>query len=235
MQNKPNLLKARINVTSFTTKDYENARPPGREKNKPNQTQSCRGVAFLPPRSLGEGGGEAGSNLFPSTVFGQLIGSNLITDNSITSQITKSELNPCQIMLKYQRIAISIGVMPHRGIENPSFSIAFHLFLSACRTVSCEISGTISSSTNLSASSRKFHLFLPSGGFEQRKAIKCASTSPSTIRLREGRSCFLRSRAACNPCSTNLSRIPWIVLVWMPKVSEIRLSVQAEPFLDSSA
>ncbi len=24
------------------------------------QTQSCRGVAFLPPRSLGEGGGEAG-------------------------------------------------------------------------------------------------------------------------------------------------------------------------------
>jgi len=39
MQNKPNLLNAQINVSSFTTKDYENVHLLGRRKNKPNQTQ----------------------------------------------------------------------------------------------------------------------------------------------------------------------------------------------------
>ena len=39
MQNKPNLLNAQINVSSFITKDYENGHLLGRRKNKPNQTQ----------------------------------------------------------------------------------------------------------------------------------------------------------------------------------------------------
>jgi hypothetical protein len=39
MQNKPNLLKAQINVSSFITKDYENVHLLGRRKTKPNQTQ----------------------------------------------------------------------------------------------------------------------------------------------------------------------------------------------------
>jgi len=39
MQNKPNLLNAQMNVSSFITKDYENVHLRGRRKNKPNQTQ----------------------------------------------------------------------------------------------------------------------------------------------------------------------------------------------------
>jgi len=43
MQNKPNLLTARINVTSFITKDYENVHLLGHRKNKaktkPKQSQ----------------------------------------------------------------------------------------------------------------------------------------------------------------------------------------------------
>jgi hypothetical protein len=40
MQNKPNLLNARMNVTSVLTKDYENKPLFGHGQNKPNQTQS---------------------------------------------------------------------------------------------------------------------------------------------------------------------------------------------------
>ncbi len=36
MQNKPNLLNAQMNVSSFITKDYENIHPLGRHKNKAN-------------------------------------------------------------------------------------------------------------------------------------------------------------------------------------------------------
>jgi len=36
MQNKPNLLSARMNVTSFITKDYENISPTKKCQNKPN-------------------------------------------------------------------------------------------------------------------------------------------------------------------------------------------------------
>ena len=39
MQNKPNFLNARMNVTSVLTKDYENKPLCGRGQNKPNQTQ----------------------------------------------------------------------------------------------------------------------------------------------------------------------------------------------------
>jgi hypothetical protein len=39
MQNKANLLDIQMNVTSVKTKDYENERLCGREKNKPKQTQ----------------------------------------------------------------------------------------------------------------------------------------------------------------------------------------------------
>jgi hypothetical protein len=40
MQNKPNLMNAKIYVTSFLTKAYENQRLYGQDQNKPNQTQS---------------------------------------------------------------------------------------------------------------------------------------------------------------------------------------------------
>jgi len=36
MQNKPNLQNVEMNVTTFITKEYENFRPYGRCKNKPN-------------------------------------------------------------------------------------------------------------------------------------------------------------------------------------------------------
>ena len=39
MQNKPNLLDADMNVSSFITNYYENLWPCGRSQNKPNQTQ----------------------------------------------------------------------------------------------------------------------------------------------------------------------------------------------------
>ncbi len=52
MRNKPNLLNTQISVTSIFTKDYENAYLREHHENKPNQSQSCRGVAS----------GEAGTN-----------------------------------------------------------------------------------------------------------------------------------------------------------------------------
>jgi len=39
MQNKPNLQKAEINLTSYEHKDYEKMRVREPRKNKPNQTQ----------------------------------------------------------------------------------------------------------------------------------------------------------------------------------------------------
>ncbi len=53
MQNKPNLLNTQMNVSSVLIEDYENERLCKREKNKPNQTQSCPPPAdlsaFYPP------------------------------------------------------------------------------------------------------------------------------------------------------------------------------------------
>jgi len=40
MQNKPNLLNAQMNVSSFITMDYENVHLLERRKNKAKQTQS---------------------------------------------------------------------------------------------------------------------------------------------------------------------------------------------------
>jgi len=57
-QNEPNFRKAKMNVTSFLTKDYENKTLGGRGKNKPNTNPTCRGVAS----------GEAGSNPILSTI-----------------------------------------------------------------------------------------------------------------------------------------------------------------------
>jgi len=39
MQNKPNFRNVQMNVTSISTKAYENNRPFGQQKNKPKQTQ----------------------------------------------------------------------------------------------------------------------------------------------------------------------------------------------------
>jgi len=39
MQNKPNFRKAKMNITSAITKDYENISPIRKCQNKPNQTQ----------------------------------------------------------------------------------------------------------------------------------------------------------------------------------------------------
>ncbi|MEE9303941.1 MAG: hypothetical protein V3U84_09150, partial [Thiotrichaceae bacterium] len=39
MQNKPNFLSAKMNITSAITKDYENISPTKKCENKPNQTQ----------------------------------------------------------------------------------------------------------------------------------------------------------------------------------------------------
>jgi len=52
MQNKPNLLDARMNVSSVKTMNYEQITMNNANKNKPNTNPTCRGVAS----------GEAGSN-----------------------------------------------------------------------------------------------------------------------------------------------------------------------------
>jgi hypothetical protein len=41
MQNKANFQKAKIKLTFYSTKDYENEPRLQKPKNKPNQTQSC--------------------------------------------------------------------------------------------------------------------------------------------------------------------------------------------------
>ncbi len=61
MRNKANLPDAQMNLTKALANDYVIFRLRSRFKNKAKQSQSCRGVAFLPPRSLGEGGGKAGT------------------------------------------------------------------------------------------------------------------------------------------------------------------------------
>jgi len=50
MQNKPNFRKAKMNVTFYAQRDYENLRLPGQQKNKPNQTQ-FQTRRFDPPTS----------------------------------------------------------------------------------------------------------------------------------------------------------------------------------------
>ncbi len=52
MQNKPNLLDARMNVSSVKTMNYEQITMNNANKNKPNTNPTCRGVAS----------GEAGTN-----------------------------------------------------------------------------------------------------------------------------------------------------------------------------
>jgi len=67
MQNEPNFLKSKMNVSSVKTKNYENKRPSGHRQNEPNTNPiygktnpTCRGVAS----------GEAGSNpISPVTNF----------------------------------------------------------------------------------------------------------------------------------------------------------------------
>jgi hypothetical protein len=54
MQNKPNLLDAQINVSSFITKDYENVHLLGRRRNKAKQNQSNPISNFLLGMSYGE-------------------------------------------------------------------------------------------------------------------------------------------------------------------------------------
>ncbi len=70
MQNKPNLLNAQINISSFITKDYENAHLLGREKNKPNQTQSVVSKVEPPVVSLPVPSAVEGSNLFQTFCWG---------------------------------------------------------------------------------------------------------------------------------------------------------------------
>src|SRR5262249_31729683 len=77
------------------------------------------------------------------------------------------------------------------------------VFLSTCRTVSVEMVSTTSSGTSLPASSRNVQRSRPRGGSEQARATRRASPWPSSFRWRLGRSCFLRTRAASKPCSTN--------------------------------
>ena len=50
MQNKPNLRNAKMNITFYTIKDYEDLYFHGNLKNKPNQTQ------FLPSEALAKEG-----------------------------------------------------------------------------------------------------------------------------------------------------------------------------------
>ena len=62
MQNKPNLLKRQMNVSSVLTKYYENAHLRGRRKNKPNQTQLQAQSKPIRPNSNPTASGEVASS-----------------------------------------------------------------------------------------------------------------------------------------------------------------------------
>src|SRR5215211_397514 len=115
--------------------------------------------------------------------------------------------------------------------DDPAFAQMWlqRVFLSVRLTVSWEADATISSSTALSANSRNVHRAWPAGGSEQRKAMRCASASPSNSGCWEGRSCFLRVRAASSPCSTKRSRMPATVRVCTENAAAIASSLQAAP------
>lgn len=64
------------------------------------------------------------------------------------------------------------------------------------------------------------------GGGEQVRAIRRTSARPSRLGLREGWSCFLRSRAASNPCSTKRRRTRSTVAMLTSRASAIHPSGQ---------
>ena len=103
------------------------------------------------------------------------------------------------------------------------------------RTVSAETAATTSSSTSLSASTRRVHRARSSGGGEQARAISFASAAPSSTRSRLGLACFFRDKAASRPSSTNRSRTRSTVAVLTSTASAIRWSVQAGPPSAASA
>ena len=98
-----------------------------------------------------------------------------------------------------------------------------------------ETVSTTSNSTSLSASIFSVHAFRLPGGSEQATASSRASAAPSSTRSRLGLSCFLRTRAASRPCSTNRWRTRATVSGLTSTASAIASSVQPGPPSPSSA
>src|SRR5918994_3656364 len=95
-------------------------------------------------------------------------------------------------------------------------------------------SSTISTSTSLSAKSRKLQRAWPSGGREQAKATRRASCSPSSLRwysLFGGRLFSAASRPSQQYCLRTLERVGWLD----SSASAILSSTHPSPFGPSSA
>src|SRR5215216_7785288 len=108
------------------------------------------------------------------------------------------------------------------------------VFLSVCRTVSYEMSSTISSSTSLSASRRNDHRPRPFGAGLHASVTRRASWTPSSLRgcnWRDGRG---RS-AASRPSSTHRIRTRSTVERLTSTASAICSSVRRGPSAPSSA
>src|SRR5439155_789216 len=117
---------------------------------------------------------------------------------------------------------------PGIGLHHTPARFAIVVFLSVRRTVWYEIASTISSSTSLSAKSRKVQCACPSGGSPQASATRWASCSPSSLRryVRRG---ARRLRAASRPSSTNWRRTRATVGWLTSSASAMASSVQPGP------
>ena len=109
------------------------------------------------------------------------------------------------------------------------------IFFSVLRTVSGLMESTISNSTSLPASIRNVHRARPWGAGPQQVATSFASALPSSLRERDGQSCFFRRSAASNPSSTHRRRTLKTVLAATPRASATCASVRASPSLPWSA
>src|ERR1700745_3724124 len=91
------------------------------------------------------------------------------------------------------------------------------------------------SSTTLFSNRRSVHFAWPSGGFEQAKAMSLASFSPSKMRGTGGVARRLRLNTAVTPPSTHCLRTRAHMTGYVPKASEICVSLHFTPAGLSSA
>src|SRR5208337_265590 len=105
------------------------------------------------------------------------------------------------------------------------------IFFSVLRTVSGLMESTTSNSTSLLASIRNVHRARPWGAGPQHVATSFASARPSSLRERDGQSCFFRRRAASNPSSTHRWRTLNTVLAATLRASATWASVCPSPSL----
>src|SRR5207245_748766 len=128
-----------------------------------------------------------------------------------------------------------LGIVLRRNAPHAFLPGLQFIFFRQRRTVSCETSSTMSSSTTRSANSRNVQRACPDGTAPQHRATTLASFSPSRILARDGRTCFLRFKADSKPSSTRRLRMFSTVCTVTWQASAMASSFQAGPCLLASA